>query len=156
MDVNSSRIRQESQQNYRRQKHSAGTPATAAGTCNYIISRRETCNKRDARNSRDANNSTSMSRGANSTVKLPATHGVSRKFVKKDTKRVKIPNFGPIDFTQSVSYRTIGSLMLLVRQLKLCQSDFLIIFQKSDSYHSIGISELIQICPPLVKQAKQN
>ncbi len=29
-------------------------------------------------------------------------------FVKKDAKRVKTPNFGPIDFTQSDSYLTIG------------------------------------------------
>jgi hypothetical protein len=84
-----------------------------------INSRRETRNKRDARNSRDANNSTSNCRDANSTVKTPTTHGVSQKtrqngekFVKKDTKRVNISNFGPIDFTQSDSYWTIRSPML--------------------------------------------
>ncbi len=67
------------------------------------------------------NQSTSISRDANSTVKTPTTRGVSRKtrwngekFVKKDTKRVKILNFGPIDFTQFDSYPTIGSPMLLV------------------------------------------
>jgi hypothetical protein len=87
-----------------------------------VNSRRETHNKRDARNSRDANNSTSNCRDANSTVKTPTTHGVSQKtrqngekFVKKDTKRVNISNFGPIDFTQSDSYWTIRIPMLRAR-----------------------------------------
>jgi len=85
----------------------ARTPSTAA---------------RGESNSRNANNSTSNCREANSTVKTPTTHGVSQKtrqngekFVKKDTKRVKISNFGPIDFTQSDSYWTIRIPMLRAR-----------------------------------------
>jgi hypothetical protein len=42
--------------------------------------------------------------------------GRMAKFVKKDTKKeYKFAIFSPIHFSQSDSYRTIGSPMLLVR-----------------------------------------
>ncbi len=56
---------------------------------------------------------------------------------ERHKERVKFPLFGPIYFSQSDSYRTIGSPELLVRQL--CQSDIAIMFCQSHSYRNIRI-----------------
>jgi hypothetical protein len=41
---------------------------------------------------------------------LPKSHEIGKKFVKNYVKRVKIP-YCPLDFSNSDSYRTIGSPM---------------------------------------------
>ncbi len=70
------------------------------------------------RNSKDARNSTSISRDANSTIWTPTIHEFSRKFAERRKtrgeirkKRKKFPIFCTRDFSNSDSYRTIGSPM---------------------------------------------
>ncbi len=58
---------------------------------------------------------------------------------RKKQKKTKNPHFCPIGFSQSDSYQTIGSLMLLVRYLKSDRYVIPIVVTSSDIYRNIGI-----------------
>ncbi len=118
-----------------------------------INSRRETVNSKDAKNSRDQPTTVIASAG------IPTEQYVRQQLMcfaeirlrvfrtaknsQERHKRVKTSHFFQYNFSKSHSYRTIGSPMLLVRQLK---SDIPIVVTQSASYRNIGILSEVPIC----------